>query len=99
VTKEKVLEVIGMYEDGFKRFGSAPVDFPDNRLIEAVSTSARRSVLAHCRGMIPKMRAFITEGRMDKAFRWLGFIQGCLWCTGIFCLEDLKNHSRPDKTG
>ena len=30
----------------------------------------------------------------DKAHRWLGFIQGCLLCKGIFTLEELRSHSR-----
>lgn len=29
-----------------------------------------------------------------KAFRWLGFLQGILWCQAIFTLEDLKSHNR-----
>ncbi|MDD2696684.1 MAG: hypothetical protein PHE52_00800 [Candidatus Pacebacteria bacterium] len=46
--------------------------------------------------MLDKMEGFLKEGRIEKAFRWLGFIQGCLWSTGEYTLEDLMNHNRPD---
>lgn len=44
--------------------------------------------------MIRQMRNFISENRMDKCFRWLGFIQGSLWTIGDFTLEELKNHNK-----
>jgi hypothetical protein len=30
----------------------------------------------------------------EKAHRWLGFIQGVLWMSGCFTLDELKEHSR-----
>lgn len=34
--------------------------------------------------------------RREKIMRWYGFIQGALWCTGWFSVDQLKDHSRPD---
>ena len=87
---EKVLEVMGIYRDFFVKNGTKKKDFshfdkPGNRT----------EILEHCHGMLDKMEQFVKEGRMDKAFRWLGFVQGCLWATGKYRLEDLKNHNRP----
>lgn len=31
---------------------------------------------------------------IDKAHRWLGYIQGCLLCRGHFTLTELRDHSR-----
>jgi len=53
------------------------------------------SGLIHCHGMLDKMEEFVKEGRIEKAFRWLGFVQGCLWLAGHYSLEDLMNHNRP----
>jgi len=39
--------------------------------------------------MIEKMETL----ELNKAFRWLGFIQGVLYCKGIFSIKELKNHS------
>lgn len=46
--------------------------------------------------MVPRLRALLDEGRIEKAMRWLGFMQGALWSIDIFSLDELKDHSRPD---
>jgi len=28
--------------------------------------------------------------------RWLGFMQGALWVKGIYTIDELKAHNRPD---
>ena len=75
---KKVLEVIDIYKEYFLENGNVQLT----------------DVTAHCYGMLEKMEKFILEGKMEKTFRWLGFIQGCLWSLGIYSLEDLKNHNR-----
>lgn len=89
----KVLEVIGIYRSFFEKSGIPKKDFPHNQL-----TNTDENVLAHCHGMLDEMEQFVVKGRMEKVFRWLGFIQGCLWSTGYFTLDELKNHNRPDST-
>lgn len=49
---------------------------------------------AHMLEMIPKMRVMITEGRREKAMRWLGFMQGVFWVSGEYSLDELKAHNR-----
>lgn len=39
---------------------------------------------------------FIPQNQVDKAMRWLGFIQGVLCARGVFTLEELRAHSRSD---
>jgi hypothetical protein len=39
---------------------------------------------------------FIEEGKIDKAMRWLGFIQGVLCQSGIYTIEELKSHNKDD---
>jgi hypothetical protein len=36
------------------------------------------------------------EERMDKVFRWLGFMQGVLWTLDVYTLDELKAHNMPD---
>jgi len=83
---EKVLEVIERYRKFFRGVNIHPDEFPDVDELK---------VVLHCYAMLDKMEGFISEGRMEKTFRWLGFIQGCLWSLGIYSLEDLKNHNKP----
>jgi hypothetical protein len=34
-----------------------------------------------------------SRSKREKAHRWLGFIQGVLWMSGVFTLDELKEHS------
>jgi len=34
------------------------------------------------------------DGSEKKAMRWLGFAQGVAYCSGIYTLDELKEHSR-----
>lgn len=86
----KILEVINIYRNLFIEKGIEAKDFPHTD-----KPDSPEEIFAHCRGMISKMKTFIKEGRTGKVFRWLGFIQGCLWATRQYSLEDLKNHNRP----
>ncbi len=88
----KVLEVIDVYRNHFEKLGIPKLDAPHNQFMNRASYN----MLAHCHGMLDEMEKFVAEGRMEKAFRWLGFIQGCLWSAGLYTLEELKNHNRPD---
>src|ERR1700677_4418928 len=54
------------------------------------------SVLA-CNHVLWMAREAITWGaeRLEKKFRWLGFIQGVLWVTGEMTIEESKNMNKP----
>ncbi len=52
--------------------------------------------VSHLKYICVKAQEFVEEGRIEKAMRWLGFIQGVLWSRGYYTLDQLKNHSRPD---
>jgi len=67
----------------------AKKDFPHQLIV-----SDKERILAHCHGMLDKLEILVKERRTEKAFRWLGFIQGCLWSIGAYPLEDLKNHNK-----
>lgn len=89
---EKILEVISIYRAYLtKDFGPYKIDYPHDRHVLHPN-----QVLGHCYGMLDQMEEFVEQGRMDKAFRWLGFIQGCLWSQTCYTLEELKEHNRPD---
>ena len=30
----------------------------------------------------------------DKINRWLGFVQGVLWTTGVYTIDDMRDHNR-----
>jgi hypothetical protein len=38
---------------------------------------------------------YSSEGRIDLSFVHLGMVQGLLWCSGAYSLEELKDHNKP----
>jgi len=69
MTPEKALEVIETYRQLFVERGIGKIDYPYDKLLDRDAHS-----LEHCYGMLDKMNGFVREGRMEKAFRWLGFV-------------------------
>ncbi len=68
--------------------------------VEILGTTTARTYsdkILHAQEMIPKIRAFLVEGRRDKAFRWLGFLQGIFYTLDIYTIEEMANHNRPTK--
>lgn len=49
----------------------------------------------HALWMIVQAREFVREGRLPKAFRWLGFVQGVMWVLDIVTIEQAKEANRP----
>ena len=86
----KVREVLVIYRTKFEELGILLRKLPHNELLKTDN-----DYLAHCYGMLDEMEVFMQEGRMEKVFRWLGFIQGCLYTTGVYTLEEMQNHNRP----
>lgn len=53
-----------------------------------------RRGLEHARWMLPSIQAFAQQGDLSKAQRWLGFVQGVLWMTGVYAIDELRTHNR-----
>lgn len=90
MNEEKAREILGIYRKKFEELG-----VPKRKFLPNEFSKTDRDFLAHCHAMLDEMEVFIQEGRMEKVFRWLGFIQGCLWRIGIYNIEEMKNHNRP----
>ena len=90
MTADKVREVLVIYKKKFEEMG-----IPKDKCPHGSFTTPNNSSLVHCDEMLNEMAVFIQEGRMEKTFRWLGFIQGCLWISGVYTLKELQNHNRP----
>jgi len=80
--KSKCISILEMYGKNLEHYYGSPA-FDSKKI-------------AHMQSMVPKAIAFFKEGRREKGFRWLGFLQGVLWAEGIYSIEELKNHNRPD---
>ena len=81
--------VIALYREEFDRLGVKKKDFSHS---EKLNEPWRG--LEHCYAMLDKMERFLEEEQIEKAFCWLGFIQGYFWSCGIHTLDELMNHNK-----
>lgn len=93
MSPEQVLATVEKYRREFKRREIRKADYPHERPLLRTQPA-----LEHCHGMLDKIEAFIQAGRMEKAMRWLGFVQGVLFATGVFTIENLKSDNRSPET-
>lgn len=96
MTSEKLIELFEMYyailspaqrlrEDWYNKPYRVLASFND-----VVPT-----VQGHLAWMSSEAKNFVKEGRIQKAMRWLGFIQFGMWQLGLRSLEQLKEDSKP----
>jgi len=66
-------------------------------------------VFDHFSTMLPRMHAMLDDveatgnqyavvnmPRMEKFMRWLGFLQGAMWANGLYSIDELKSHNKPE---
>lgn len=52
----------------------------------------------HALWMCAEGQRLIDEGRIEKAMRWLGFVQGVMWCELSVSIDDMKAINMPEVT-
>lgn len=101
MTPQKVREVLKLYEGvcddllrGLSNPEPARID-PSTEMDIIESEHDKRYLKKHLAWMCREAAAFPDE-KVEKMMRWLGFIQGCLFCFGVYTLEEMKRHNMPD---
>lgn len=87
----KLIEVIEIYRAKLAHIVPCKEAYPHDVLLRD-----EWSALKHARHCLDEIEAFVREGRLEKAFRWLGFVQGVLWACRVYDINELKSHNRPD---
>lgn len=83
VTNERVAEVVEGYAAALRERGAVAE--------RSFDQPNERHLLWMC-GQVPE---FLAAGRIDKAMRWLGFLQGAMWAMGIRSVEEMKRDNMP----
>jgi hypothetical protein len=98
MTKEKLKSIFKAYETLLKR-NKTLVPRQLTKLLTKVDSDELtfRTKDEHLLFMCQEAPKLVDEGEVEKAMRWLGFLQGVFWSDTEFTLDELKNHSRPDK--
>jgi len=90
MTNEKILDVLKVYVgllEARKRIA---------RRIDERETVSRLQQECHLLWMCCETAVFVSDDRIEKAMRWLGFIQGALWVMGFRTIEQMKRDNMPD---
>ena len=93
MTKEKLLSVIEHYDIVLEYELDATPEFCDFSHI----MTERQVKFNQCAAAIPLMKEMIKDWNNEESkirfHRWLAFVQGVLWSEGVFCINDLRDHS------
>ena len=71
----------------------APRQLTDVEAQFSAGSLSRIDTTAHFKFMCDEAQLFVDQDRVDKAMRWLGFMQGAFWMDDVYTLDELKKHS------
>jgi hypothetical protein len=98
MTKEKLKSIFQKYYEHMRDTTTAlPLQMGERYAHYKCHHISNLTQVSHLLFMCLEAQKFVDEGRIEKAMRWLGFLQGVFWGDDEFTLEQLKNHSRPDE--
>ena len=80
MTAEQVKNVCKIYEDKLALFKA----IQRKNVIDA----------EHIKFMSQEIPNILDKGHIEKAMRWLGFMQGYLVSIGVYTLEEMKQHNK-----
>lgn len=86
MTKDQVLAAA-------KKYAERLYAYPPKRWTTSLKPSAHEAG-CHIHWMCLEVRTLVADGRLDKANRWMGFIQGSLWTAGLGSIDEFKNDNR-----
>lgn len=53
-------------------------------------------VLKNAQYMAGRIKQLTGSGDLEKANRWLGFLQGIMWTQNIYTINEMRNQNRPE---
>lgn len=83
---DEVRQILAIYQRGFDELNIPKEKAHLDLLVESETTA-----LAHCNWMLDEIETLLCEGEMEKAFRWLGFIQGVLYLSREFTIDEMRD--------
>jgi len=97
MTGEKLKSMFAIYraELDMRKPLILPVQLDDEDTLKTVFNISSDRMYAYFKFMCDRAQKFVDDGRIEKAMRWLGFLQGTFWNLGLFTLDELKHHSMP----
>lgn len=91
MTNKKMKELMRMYLKHLRN--DSRYLGPRRNVTDSLTAS---SALCHAGWMCQEVIEFVEEDRMEKANRWVGFIQGIFWCHCVFTIDEMRQHNMPE---
>lgn len=96
MTGPQLKDLFQLYYDYWDRSwpGLLPEQLPIYLVAEKAGDLQSHERIKHFKFMCIAGQKFVDGGEIEKAMRWLGFMQGVLWRSDHFTLDQLKEQSR-----
>jgi hypothetical protein len=96
MTAEKVIRVAQAHAAQIiEHFPTATAKCCDTSMkVYPTSTESWVAVACHLLHVAGRIEEFINQGDIEKAMRWLGFLQGSLWVLGIQTIDQMRDANR-----
>lgn len=90
--KEQIIEVAALYLSRLVALGAevvrlATMDKPYQ------GESEKDALKNHLAWMCDRLIKLAEDGEVEKAGRWLGFVQGCLYMFGEYSIDEMRTHN------
>jgi hypothetical protein len=89
MTQEQIKNVAFKYEAILADIGIETIKYD-----EINTPKLKTEFLEHAAWMLGEIPEHLNNGHVEKAHRWLGFVQGIFWTLGILNINDMKNDNR-----
>jgi hypothetical protein len=87
---KQIIKISDKYADILQRKG-AQSKFCDTSL-NIIPGDPR--IYDHCLFMCGSIKKFASDGESEKAIRWICFIQGVLWSSGLASVDSMREDNR-----
>jgi hypothetical protein len=95
MNNDKVNSVLRSIIDRILSLGLTPESYPHDGHLPYFTLQAHIAALRHALAMC-EHAIDMPEEKLEKKMRWLGFIQGVLWMTGVRTISNSKYDNIPD---
>jgi hypothetical protein len=86
----QIIEVSSNYKNLLQSIGAHP-----KKCDTSLNTnSGDPCIYDHCLWMCQVIDGFVSSGESEKALRWVCFIQGVLWSTGLLNIDSMREDNR-----
>lgn len=89
-----------LYGDKLRSDGYEAERFPGDQVAPStIQATARKWYFKHLSWMTGETIRFTEELEIEKAMRWLGFIQGAFWVLGYRTIAEMREDNRMPESG